>query len=73
MYSQLNETMGALLHICGDGCRTIGPRDRMLKGTQVFVDILLAKDLRPSFVTFLFARSICPWWMCSLQTHVATS
>ncbi|KAI3907530.1 hypothetical protein MKW92_032228, partial [Papaver armeniacum] len=30
----------------------------MLKGTQVFVDFLLAKDLRPSFVTSRFARSV---------------
>ncbi|XP_040999949.1 BTB/POZ and TAZ domain-containing protein 3-like [Juglans microcarpa x Juglans regia] len=35
VYLQLNEAMEALLHICRDGCRTIGPRDKALKGSQV--------------------------------------
>nr|DAD43369.1 TPA_asm: hypothetical protein HUJ06_001599 [Nelumbo nucifera] len=35
MYLQLNQAMEALLHICKDGCRTIGPRDKVLKGSQV--------------------------------------
>ncbi|CAK9139317.1 unnamed protein product [Ilex paraguariensis] len=35
VYLQLHEAMEALLHICRDGCRTIGPRDKMLKGSQV--------------------------------------
>ena len=30
VYVQLHEAMEALLHICRDGCRTIGPRDKML-------------------------------------------
>ncbi|KAK6930432.1 BTB/POZ domain [Dillenia turbinata] len=34
VYLQLHEAMEALLHICKDGCRTIGPRDKMLKGSQ---------------------------------------
>ena len=33
MYLQLYEAMEALLHICRDGCRTIGPSDKMLKGS----------------------------------------
>ncbi|KAI3959967.1 hypothetical protein MKX01_030258 [Papaver californicum] len=45
MYSQLNQTMGALLHICRDGCRTIGPRDKMLKGTQVSCGFPACKGL----------------------------
>ncbi|KAI3886376.1 hypothetical protein MKW92_039698 [Papaver armeniacum] len=36
MYSRLNETMGHCFRICRDGCRTIGPLDKMFKGTQVF-------------------------------------
>lgn len=35
MYLQLYEAMEALIHICKDGCRTIGPRDKVLKGNQV--------------------------------------
>lgn len=34
VYLQLHEAMEALVHICLDGCRTIGPRDQNLKGTQ---------------------------------------
>ncbi|XP_068666219.1 BTB/POZ and TAZ domain-containing protein 3-like [Aristolochia californica] len=34
IYLQLYEAMEALLHICRDGCRTIGPRDKVLKGSQ---------------------------------------
>ncbi|XP_020100717.1 BTB/POZ and TAZ domain-containing protein 4 [Ananas comosus] len=31
IYLQLNEAMEALVHICRDGCRTIGPHDKVLK------------------------------------------
>lgn len=31
MYLQLYEAMEALVHICRDGCRTIGPHDKCLK------------------------------------------
>ncbi|MBA0702569.1 hypothetical protein Goari_020623 [Gossypium aridum] len=34
VYLRLHEAMEALLHICKDGCRTIGPRDKVLKGSQ---------------------------------------
>lgn len=34
MYVQLYEAMEALVHICRDGCRTIGPRDKVLRGSQ---------------------------------------
>ncbi|XP_047056462.1 BTB/POZ and TAZ domain-containing protein 3-like [Lolium rigidum] len=34
VYLQLHEAMEALVHICGDGCRTIGPWDQKLKGSQ---------------------------------------
>ncbi|KAK9138975.1 hypothetical protein Sjap_009569 [Stephania japonica] len=32
VYMELNEAMEAILHICRDGCRTIGPRDKVLRG-----------------------------------------
>uniref|UniRef100_A0ACD5X7X4 Uncharacterized protein n=1 Tax=Avena sativa TaxID=4498 RepID=A0ACD5X7X4_AVESA len=34
VYLQLQEAMEALVHICRDGCRTIGPWDQKLKGSQ---------------------------------------
>ncbi|CAO2196635.1 unnamed protein product [Urochloa humidicola] len=34
VYLQLYEAMEALIHICRDGCRTIGPRDQALKGSR---------------------------------------
>lgn len=34
IYSQLFEAMEALVHICREGCRTIGPRDRVFKEDQ---------------------------------------
>lgn len=37
VYLQLYEAMEALIHICRDGCRTIGPRDQALKGSRAAV------------------------------------
>uniref|UniRef100_A0A1D1YW41 BTB/POZ and TAZ domain-containing protein 3 n=1 Tax=Anthurium amnicola TaxID=1678845 RepID=A0A1D1YW41_9ARAE len=45
MYLQLYEAMEALLHICKDGCRTIGPRDKMPKGNQVTCNFPACKGL----------------------------
>ncbi|KAL3506910.1 hypothetical protein ACH5RR_032292 [Cinchona calisaya] len=35
VYLQLDEAMEALLHICKEGCRTIGPCDKVLKESQI--------------------------------------
>ncbi|KAJ6740753.1 BTB/POZ AND TAZ DOMAIN-CONTAINING PROTEIN 3 [Salix purpurea] len=45
LYLQLYEAMEALLHICKDGCRTIGPCDKMLKGSQVACNFPACKGL----------------------------
>lgn len=45
VYLQLYEAMEALLHICRDGCRTIGPRDKVLKGSQVTCNFPACKGL----------------------------
>ncbi|KAJ0033970.1 hypothetical protein Pint_26264 [Pistacia integerrima] len=45
VYLQLHEAMEALLHICRDGCRTIGPRDKVLKGSQVPCNFTACKGL----------------------------
>ncbi|XP_057957031.1 BTB/POZ and TAZ domain-containing protein 3 [Malania oleifera] len=45
VYLQLYEAMEALLHICRDGCRTIGPRDKVLRGNQVACSFPACKGL----------------------------
>ncbi|XVF37522.1 hypothetical protein REPUB_Repub20aG0015900 [Reevesia pubescens] len=45
VYLQLYEAMEALLHICKDGCRTIGPRDKVLKGSLVTCNFPACKGL----------------------------
>ncbi|KAH6786584.1 BTB and TAZ domain protein 4 [Perilla frutescens var. hirtella] len=45
VYIQLHEAMEAILHICRDGCRTIGPRDKVLKGSQVACGFPACKGL----------------------------
>ncbi|KAK6914452.1 Zinc finger, TAZ-type [Dillenia turbinata] len=45
VYMQLHEAMEALLHICKDGCRTIGPRDKMLKGSQTACNFPACKGI----------------------------
>lgn len=45
MYLQLYEAMEALLHICRDGCKNIGPRDKMLKGNQATCSFPACKGL----------------------------
>lgn len=34
VYGQLRDAMEALVHICKDGCRTIGPHDKSFEGRQ---------------------------------------
>ncbi|KAG0568018.1 hypothetical protein M758_7G177500 [Ceratodon purpureus] len=34
VYAQLHDAMEALVHICRDGCRSIGPHDKVLDGRQ---------------------------------------
>ncbi|MCL7032302.1 hypothetical protein MKW94_025848 [Papaver nudicaule] len=45
IYLQLYEAMEALVHICRDGCRTIGPHDKVLKGDQPPCDFSACKGL----------------------------
>ncbi|KAL6578194.1 hypothetical protein OROMI_010522 [Orobanche minor] len=45
LYLQLAEAMEALLHICKEGCRTIGPHDKALKGSQVACGFPACKGL----------------------------
>ncbi|XP_009780836.1 BTB/POZ and TAZ domain-containing protein 3 [Nicotiana sylvestris] len=45
VYLQLHEAMEALVHICRDGCRTIGPRDKVLKASQAACSFPACKGL----------------------------
>ncbi|PIA33239.1 hypothetical protein AQUCO_04200179v1 [Aquilegia coerulea] len=45
IYHQLYEAMEALVHICRDGCRTIGPHDKVLKGNEAPCDFSACKGL----------------------------
>ncbi|KAI9113621.1 hypothetical protein K1719_015548 [Acacia pycnantha] len=58
MYMELYEAMEALVHICRDGCRTIGSHDKDLKaneapcgyaackGIELFIRLFVACNLR---------------------------
>lgn len=44
-YVQLYEAMEALVHICKDGCRTIGPHDKVLQEDQAPCEYMACKGL----------------------------
>ncbi|KAG6492627.1 hypothetical protein ZIOFF_047592 [Zingiber officinale] len=56
MYKHLHETMEALIHICRDGCRTIGPRSKMLKDDETICQYAACKGLE-SLIRHFFS---CP-------------
>ncbi|KAH8502260.1 hypothetical protein H0E87_013813 [Populus deltoides] len=60
VYLQLYEAMEALLHICRDGCRTIGPSDKMLKGSQVACNFPACKGLESLVRHFSKCKSRVP-------------
>ncbi|KAI3451930.1 hypothetical protein Pfo_008595 [Paulownia fortunei] len=45
IYIQLYEAMEALVHICRDGCRTIGPHDKILRDDQAPCQYAACKGL----------------------------
>ncbi|KAL0343501.1 UNVERIFIED_CONTAM: BTB/POZ and TAZ domain-containing protein 4 [Sesamum angustifolium] len=45
VYVQLYEAMEALVHICRDGCRTIGPHDKVLRDDQAPCQYTACKGL----------------------------
>ncbi|KAJ7947433.1 BTB/POZ and TAZ domain-containing protein [Quillaja saponaria] len=60
VYLQLHEAMEALLHICQDGCRTIGPRDKVLKGKQVACGYPACKGLETLVRHFSICKTRVP-------------
>ncbi|KAK4482616.1 hypothetical protein RD792_009780 [Penstemon davidsonii] len=60
VYLQLHEAMEALLHICRDGCRTIGPRDKVLKGSHVSCSFQACKGLETLIRHFSACKTRVP-------------
>ncbi|MQM08870.1 hypothetical protein Taro_041733 [Colocasia esculenta] len=60
VYLQLYEAMEALLHICRDGCRTIGPRDKILKSNQVTCNFPACKGLESMVRHFAGCKTRVP-------------
>ncbi|KAF4387585.1 hypothetical protein G4B88_003912 [Cannabis sativa] len=60
VYLQLNEAMEAIVHICRDGCRTIGPRDKVLKGSQVACGFPACKGLETLVRHFSICKTRVP-------------
>ncbi|KAK4421974.1 BTB/POZ and TAZ domain-containing protein 3 [Sesamum alatum] len=60
VYLQLHEAMEALLHICRDGCRTIGPRDKVLKGSQLPCGFQACKGLETLIRHFSSCKTRVP-------------
>ncbi|KAJ8550724.1 hypothetical protein K7X08_000094 [Anisodus acutangulus] len=62
------ELLESVVEADTDGCRTIGPRDQMLKTIQGAVVFWRAGGTGPVFLQLQSS-----WWMCTLQKHVAAS
>ncbi|KAL7128015.1 hypothetical protein ABFS83_14G288100 [Erythranthe nasuta] len=60
VYLQLHEAMEALLHICREGCRTIGPRDKVLKGSSVPCGFPACKGLETLIRHFYVCKTKVP-------------
>nr|BAC06244.1 P0696G06.1 [Oryza sativa Japonica Group] len=67
VYLQLHEAMEALIHICRDGCRTIGPRDQTLKSSQAVCRFPACKGIE------LLLRHFSACKMRAFQGENATS
>ncbi|XP_027164393.1 BTB/POZ and TAZ domain-containing protein 3 [Coffea eugenioides] len=60
VYLQLYEAMEALLHICKEGCRTIGPCDKVLKGSQVSCTFPACKGIETLVRHFSICKTRVP-------------
>ncbi|XP_042518392.1 BTB/POZ and TAZ domain-containing protein 4-like [Macadamia integrifolia] len=79
MYMQLYEAMEALVHICKDGCRTIGPHDKVLKGDQAPCSFAACKRLELLIRHFAGCKMRVPggcvhckrvWQLLELHSHL---
>ncbi|XP_041026325.1 BTB/POZ and TAZ domain-containing protein 3-like isoform X1 [Juglans microcarpa x Juglans regia] len=81
VYLQLQEAMEALVHICRDGCRTIGPRDKVLKGSQVVCGFPACKGLETLVRHFSSCKTRVPggcvhckrmWQLLELHSRICS-
>ncbi|VVA90109.1 unnamed protein product [Arabis nemorensis] len=74
MYLELYEATEALIHIYREGCGTIGPRDKALKGSQTVCKFPACKVLEGALRNFLGCKSRASCLQCKrmwqlLQLH----
>ncbi|XP_047338248.1 BTB/POZ and TAZ domain-containing protein 3 [Impatiens glandulifera] len=60
VYLQLAEVMEAMIHICRDGCRSIGPRDKLLKVSQPACNYPACKGLESLIRHFSICKTRVP-------------
>lgn len=60
VYLQLHKAIEALIHICKDGCSTIGPRDKMLKGSEVSCGFSACKGIEMLVRHFFSCKARVP-------------
>ncbi|XP_039164541.1 BTB/POZ and TAZ domain-containing protein 3 [Eucalyptus grandis] len=81
VYLQLYEAMEALLHICRDGCRTIGPRDKLLIASQPVCGFPACKGLETLVRHFASCKVRVPggcvhckrmWQLLELHSRMCT-
>lgn len=79
IYLQLYEAMQALVHICKDGCRTIGPHDKVLKGDRAPCSFAACKGLELLIRHFAGCKMRVPggciqckrmWQLLELHSHL---
>lgn len=82
IYLQLYEAMEALVHICRDGCRTIGPHDKVFKEDQAPCKFAACKGLELLVRHFAGCKMRVPggcihckrmWQLLELHSRLCTS
>ncbi|ERN10908.1 hypothetical protein AMTRI_Chr12g271810 [Amborella trichopoda] len=81
IYIQLYEAMEALIHICRDGCRTIGPHDKVLKADEAPCTFPACKGLESLLRHFAGCKARVPggcahcrrmWQLLELHSRMCT-
>ncbi|GFY86628.1 BTB and TAZ domain protein 4 [Actinidia rufa] len=81
IYLQLYEAMEALVHICRDGCQTIGPHDKVFKENQGPCKYVMCKALELLVRHFAGCKMRVPggcihckrmWKLLELHSHLCT-
>lgn len=81
VYLQLHEALEALVHICKDGCRTIGPREKVLKDSLATCRFPACKGLEVSLRHFSNCKTRIPggcvqckrmWQLLELHSRICS-